>query len=87
MQALIFAATTGVGLFIGTQFAGIVMDKNSVDGKFQWAKIWIVPCVIMLVGALVLAGLFQNPESEPKKAPSEVPACAGRCYRAARLRR
>ena len=48
MQALIFAATTGVGLFLGTQFAGIVMDKFSVDGKFQWSKIWIVPCVITL---------------------------------------
>ena len=35
MQALIFAATTGIGLFIGTQFAGIVMDKYSVAGKFR----------------------------------------------------
>ncbi|MHB0960948.1 MAG: MFS transporter [Pirellulaceae bacterium] len=68
MQALIFAATTGVGLFFGTQFAGIVMDKNSVDGKFQWSKIWIVPCVITLIGALVLAALFQKP------AAAEAPA-------------
>ncbi len=68
MQALIFAATMGVGLFFGTQFAGIVMDKNSVDGKFQWSKVWIVPCVITLVGVLVLAALFQNPTAEPKPA-------------------
>jgi MFS family permease len=27
MQALIFAATTGVGLFVGTQLAGWVMDR------------------------------------------------------------
>ena len=70
MQALIFAATTGVGLFFGTQFAGIVMDKNSVDGKFQWSKVWIVPCVITLVGVLVLAALFQNPPAEQKPAPN-----------------
>jgi nucleoside transporter len=70
MQALIFAATTGVGLFIGTQFAGIVMDKNSVEGKFQWSKIWIVPCVITLVGVLVLAALFQNPAAEQKSPPN-----------------
>ena len=68
MQALIFAATTGVGLFFGTQFAGIVMDKNSVDGKFQWSKVWLVPCVITLVGVLVLAALFQNPTAQPKPA-------------------
>jgi nucleoside transporter len=67
MQALIFAATTGIGLFMGTQFAGIVMDKNSVDGKFQWSKVWIVPCIITLIGVLVLAWLFQNPASEQKK--------------------
>ena len=43
MQGLIFAATTGVGLFLGTQLAGFVMDKHSVNGKFQWPKIWALP--------------------------------------------
>jgi MFS family permease len=61
MQALIFVATTGVGLFLGTQFAGFVMDANSKDGKFQWPKVWIVPAVIVLAGVLVLVTLFQNP--------------------------
>ena len=64
MQALIMAATTGLGLFMGTQFAGIVMDKNSAEGKFQWSKIWSVPCVIALLGALVLGAAFQNPGCE-----------------------
>ena len=67
MQALIFAATMGLGLFLGTQFAGMVMDKNSVAGKFQWSKVWIVPCIITLIGVLVLAALFQDPASEQKK--------------------
>ncbi len=61
MQALIFAATTGVGMFIGTQFAGIVMDKNSVEGKFLWRKIWAVPCLITVVGVLTLAVIFTDP--------------------------
>jgi MFS family permease len=59
MQGLIFAATTGVGLFLGTQLAGVVMDKNAVNGKFQWPKIWIVPLVITLAGTIVFATLFQ----------------------------
>jgi predicted MFS family arabinose efflux permease len=61
MQALYFVATTGIGLFLGTQFAGIVMDRNNVNGKFQWSKIWGVPAVITLAGILLLALLFQNP--------------------------
>jgi len=60
MQALIFAATTGVGLFLGTQLAGAVMDRCSVAGKFQWQKIWMVPLGIVLAGTLVLATLFQG---------------------------
>jgi MFS family permease len=75
MQALIFVATTGIGLFFGTQFAGIVMDKNSVKGKFQWAKIWIVPGAITLVGVVVLALLFQNPDADAP-AKTEAPAAA-----------
>jgi hypothetical protein len=61
MQAVIFAATTGVGLFFGTQFAGIVMDSSKVGDKFVWSKIWIVPAVITLIGVIVLAALFHDP--------------------------
>jgi len=58
MQSLIFFATTGLGLFLGTQLAGVVMDKFSVDGRFQWRKIWLVPMVVVLVGIVLLATLF-----------------------------
>jgi MFS family permease len=60
MQALIFAATTGVGLFLGTQLAGVVMDQCKAEGKFQWQKIWIVPLAIVLAGTVVLALVFQG---------------------------
>jgi len=59
MQALIFTATSGVGLFLGTQFAGAVMDKYRKEGKFQWRSIFIVPCVIMLVCVLALVLIFR----------------------------
>jgi len=65
VQALIFAATTGVGLFLGTQLAGIVMDKFSVAGKFQWKKIWMVPLAIVAIGTIVLAVAFHD--DSPKK--------------------
>ena len=69
MQALIFVATAGIGLFVGTQIAGIVMDKYSHDGKFEWSKVWAVPGAVTLVGLLLLALLFQQPAADD--APSE----------------
>lgn len=59
MQALVFAATTGVSLFVGTQFAGIIMDKYNKDGEFQWRNVFLVPGAITLVGVLLLALLFK----------------------------
>jgi len=53
MQSLLFAATTGVGLFLGTQFAGIIMDKYRKEDKFQWRQIFMVPAVIALASILV----------------------------------
>jgi MFS family permease len=70
MQAMVFAATVGVGLFLGTQAAGIVMDCFSAEGKFQWRKIWLVPCVIVLAGAIALVALFHDPPPA-EKAPVE----------------
>jgi MFS family permease len=75
MQALIFAATSGVGLFLGSQLAGIMMDKYSVDGGVQWRKFWLVPLLITLFGTLVLATAFKGELPEDVKAPAaETPA-------------
>jgi len=70
MQALIFAATTGVGLFLGSQLAGTVMDTFSVEGKFQWRKIWLVPLVIMLAGTFVMATIFKGEVPKEEKVPA-----------------
>ena len=61
MQALIFTATMGVGLLAGTRFAGVVMDRNSAEGKFEWRRVWAVPCGIMFAGMLALLILFHDP--------------------------
>ncbi len=68
-QSLLSLVTNGIGLFLGTQAAGIIMDRFSVGGKFQWRKIWSVPMVVILIGTLALAGLFRG--AIPKK---DVPA-------------
>ena len=66
-QALIILVTTGIGLFLGTQLAGFVMDRNSTEGKFDWKKIYTVPLLVMLAGVIALAvGV-----SDPKPAAAE----------------
>ena len=76
MQALIFAATVGLGMFLGTQLAGIVMDKFSSEGKFLWRKIWMIPLVIMLAGTIVMAVIFKGQVPEVKKASQPIPEAA-----------
>jgi MFS family permease len=58
-QAMLFAATTGVGLFLGTQFAGVIMDKFRKEDRFQWRPIFMVPGAIALICILVLIVAFR----------------------------
>lgn len=60
VQALVITAQSGIGLFLGTQFAGIVMDKFRVEGKFQWRTVFSVPGLVMLLCVLALIFLFKG---------------------------
>jgi NHS family xanthosine MFS transporter len=60
VQALVITAQSGIGLFLGTHFAGIVMDKHRIDGKFQWRQIFSVPCGIIAACVLALLVLFRG---------------------------
>jgi nucleoside transporter len=60
VQALVFAATTGVGLFLGTQFAGVVMDIFRKEDRFNWRAIFSVPAVIMFASIIALVILFKG---------------------------
>jgi nucleoside transporter len=70
-QALIMLVTTGIGMFLGTQLAGVTMDKFSENGRFQWRKIWAVPLAITLAGVLVLATVF-HPATPAKAAATSL---------------
>jgi MFS family permease len=72
-QSLIFIATNGIGLFLGTQLAGWVMERNSVAGKFNWNKIWMVPMGITLAGAIAFALLFTMPDNADKLKEAATP--------------
>jgi MFS family permease len=59
-QALAIAAQSGVGLFLGTQLAGAVMDTLRKEGRFRWRQIWIVPGAIMAACIVALVLLFRG---------------------------
>ena len=65
-ESLIILATNGIGLFLGTQVAGVVMDRFSVDGKFQWRKVFAVPLLCTLLGGIVLAAAVHDPQKAPE---------------------
>jgi len=45
-QGMITFATYGLGMFIGTWFAGNTVDFYTTDGIKNWPNIWIVPAAI-----------------------------------------
>jgi MFS family permease len=63
VQALVITAQSGIGLFLGTQLAGVVMDRSTVEGRFQWRRIFPVPLGVMAVCLLALGLLFWPPAS------------------------
>jgi len=60
MQALVFTAQSGLGLFLGTQLAGVVMDKFRIEGQFQWRRVWMVPGAIMLICVIALLLFYKG---------------------------
>ena len=59
-QALLTVVLYGFGLFFGTQFTGVVMDRFAADGKFRWRAIFLVPCLLTLVCVIILAAFFRG---------------------------
>ena len=60
-QALFVVVMFGFGFFLGTQFTGVAMDWLKADGKFRWRPIYLVPCVVTLISAVVFLALFRDP--------------------------
>lgn len=58
-QALLAVATFGLGMFAGTRFTGIVMDRFVVDGEFKWRSIFAVPLLLSGFCILLLLAFFK----------------------------
>jgi predicted MFS family arabinose efflux permease len=72
VQALVFMATVGFGFFCGSQAAGVVMDRFTVAGKFQWRRIWAVPCAVVLAAVVALSlGNLKEPQDQAPTAAKD----------------
>jgi len=60
-QSLYTVVIFGFGLFLGTQFTGVVMDRlKTPEGKFRWRTIYLVPCALAAACAIAIAALFRG---------------------------
>ena len=66
-QGLFTFATYGVGMFIGTWFSGIIVDKYKLAAGHDWNRIWFVPAYIA-VGVLIYFILFFREKRQIKQA-------------------
>jgi hypothetical protein len=64
----------GFGLFAGTQFTGVVMDRLKVEGKFRWRAVFLVPCALLLACAIALGAFLRTPPYKPTSGQKQPPA-------------
>ncbi len=62
-QGLITFATYGLGMVIGTWFAGSTIDVFTVNGLADWDRIWYVPTAIAALVLLIFLFMFRRKES------------------------
>lgn len=71
-QGLITFATYGLGMFIGTWFAGRTIDMLTVGGVADWVKIWYVPAVIAAAVLVIFVFLFNEKKSKASEGRSSL---------------
>src|SRR5690606_6915953 len=60
-QGLIYLATYGVGMGIGSWVSGVVADTYTLaDGTKDWTSIWLVPAGISLAVLVLFIFFFRN---------------------------
>lgn len=57
-QSLYIVVTLGLGLFLGTRFTGLVLDRCRVEGGHRWRAVFITPCIVLALCALAFVVYF-----------------------------
>ena len=68
-QGLIYLATYGIGMGIGSWVSGVVADSYTLaDGSKDWTSIWLVPAGISFVVLLLFILFFRGKKAVPADA-------------------
>jgi MFS family permease len=57
-QSLHIVVTLGLGLFLGTQFTGFVLDRCRIEGGYRWRAVFLTPCITLVLCALAFVIYF-----------------------------
>ncbi|WP_345029519.1 nucleoside permease [Ravibacter arvi] len=71
-QGLIYLATYGIGMGIGSWVSGIVADTYTLaDGSKDWTSIWLVPAGISFVVLILFLLFFRDKKSGSAAVPGQ----------------
>jgi nucleoside transporter len=59
-QGLFTFVTYGLGMFIGTWFSGFVTSHYTINGVYQWSKIWFIPAYIAVAVLICFIFFFKE---------------------------
>ena len=59
-QGFITRATYGVGMLIGFQVAGMIVEAYTIQGAIEWSSVWIFPAVFAIVVLALFSISFKN---------------------------
>lgn len=59
-QSLYTAVTLGLGLFVGTQLTGLVLDRLRTESGYRWRAIFAIPCGVLALCVLAFALYFEQ---------------------------
>lgn len=62
-QSLIAIVTLGIGMLIGSIFAGWIQSFFTVDGQTNWTYVFLVPCLLTVACAIAFLLFFRPQEA------------------------
>ncbi len=62
-QGMLVLVTQGIGMLIGNQLFGRLVDGHTTDGVVDWKSVWIYPAGFALIILVIFVLLFKNPST------------------------
>ena len=67
-QSLITFVTYGLGMYIGSLFAGWIQNYFTSDGVINWTGVFLVPCLLTVLSAFAFILFFRDERANTKRA-------------------